>query len=141
VYGLVTDPTDRVLLTLIADSYPGAGHWHLPGGGTDFGEQPRAALMRELMEESGQVGRIVGVLGVTHSHNRAAVGPEGHPIDWHAVRASFAVCVDAPTTPRVMEVAGSTARAGWFTRAGAAALPLTDVAAELLQVDARPRSA
>ena len=42
-YGLVTDPDSRVLLTLIAEGYPGAGRWHLPGGGTDFGEQPPTA--------------------------------------------------------------------------------------------------
>src|SRR5439155_19574078 len=34
-YGYVTDPDGRVLLTLIADGYLGAGRWHLPGGGTD----------------------------------------------------------------------------------------------------------
>ena len=60
-YGLVTDPAGRVLLTLIADGYPGAGRWHLPGGGTDHGEQPAAALLRELAEEagSGRPGRPV----------------------------------------------------------------------------------
>ena len=39
-----TDPAGRVLLTLIAPGYPGAGRWHLPGGGTDHGEQPAAGL-------------------------------------------------------------------------------------------------
>ena len=43
-YGYVTDPDGRVLLTLIADGYPGAGRWHLPGGGTDFGESPTDCL-------------------------------------------------------------------------------------------------
>src|SRR5439155_4973129 len=57
-YGFVTDPAGRVLLTLIADGYPGAGRWHLPGGGTDFGESPTGSLLRELHEEAGQTGRI-----------------------------------------------------------------------------------
>ena len=37
-YGLAADPAGRILLTRIAPGYPGAGTWHLPGGGTDFGE-------------------------------------------------------------------------------------------------------
>jgi ADP-ribose pyrophosphatase YjhB (NUDIX family) len=131
-YGLVTDPDGRVLLTLIADGYPGAGRWHLPGGGTDFGEQPRDGLLREIVEESDQRGRVTGLLTVTSHHRRAARGPEGYPIDWHGVRAVFQVAVPEPTGPRVRELGGSTSEAGWFTRAEAAGLPLTDLAAPLL---------
>jgi 8-oxo-dGTP diphosphatase len=125
VYGLTTDPAGRLLLTLIADGYPGAGLWHLPGGGTDFAEQPADGLLREITEESGQRGRITGLVTVAHHHNRAALGPEGYPIDWHGVRALFQVEVAEPTTPRVIEQHGSTAEAAWLTRAQAAALPLT----------------
>jgi ADP-ribose pyrophosphatase YjhB (NUDIX family) len=131
-YGLVTDPAGRVLLTRIADGYSGAGRWHPPGGGTDFGEQPRAGLLREVREESGQRGVVTGVLDVSHHRNPAALGPEGFPIDWHAVRAVFRVTVADPTVPRVVEVDGSTAAAGWFAPAEAAVLPLTDFAASLL---------
>jgi len=131
-YGLVTDPSDRVLLALIAPGYPGAGRWHLPGGGTDHGEQPSTALLRELVEESDQLGRVVGLLDVSHWHNPAALGPEGRPIDWHAVRAVYRVLVDVPTEAVVTEAAGSTAQARWFTLAAAAALPLTDLAAAAL---------
>ncbi len=63
-YAVVTDPEGRVLLTRVSDGYPGAGCWHLPGGGTDYGEQPGAALIRELVEETGQTGRLVELLGV-----------------------------------------------------------------------------
>lgn len=132
-YALATDPAGRVLLTLIADGYPGAGRWHLPGGGTDYGEQPAAALLRELAEETGQVGRITELLAIDHHHNPAAVGPEGYPIDWHVVRAIYRVTVDVPTEARVTEAAGgSTARARWFTPAQLAGLRLTDVAATAL---------
>jgi 8-oxo-dGTP diphosphatase len=132
-YGLVVDPAGRVLLTLIAPGYPGAGRWHLPGGGTDFGEQPEAGLLRELAEEAGQVGRVVELMFVSHHHNPAALGPEGHPMDWHAVRAVFRVAVDRPTAPRVVEAAGgSTAAARWFGPDELAGLGLTDVAATAL---------
>ncbi|WP_433551522.1 NUDIX hydrolase [Micromonospora zamorensis] len=129
-YGLVTDPAGRILLTQIADGYPGAGLWHLPGGGTDHGEQPTTGLLRELVEEGGQLGRVVELLGVDNLHNPAALGPEGRPLDWHGVRVIYRVLVDVPTDAVVTESAGgSTARAGWFTRAEAVDLPLSDIAA------------
>ncbi|MDO3702491.1 NUDIX domain-containing protein [Micromonospora sp. C28SCA-DRY-2] len=132
-YGLVTDPAGRVLLTMIADGYPGAGRWHLPGGGTDHGEQPVAALLRELVEEGGQLGRVVELIGVDNLHNPAALGPEGRPLDWHGVRVIYRVAVDAPTEARVTELAGgSTARAAWFTPDQLAGLPLTEIAAKVV---------
>ncbi|MGC4767648.1 NUDIX hydrolase [Micromonospora sp. DT44] len=132
-YGLVTDPAGRILLTQIADGYPGAGKWHLPGGGTDHGEQPTTGLLRELVEEGGQVGRVVELLGVDNLHNPAALGPEGRPLDWHGVRVVYRVLVDAPTDAVVTESAGgSTARAGWFTVAQTAELPLTGIAASAI---------
>src|SRR3712207_6073951 len=70
-YAIATDPHGRLLLTRIAAGYPGAGRWHLPGGGTDYGEQPGTALIRELLEETGQAGRLLDLLGVA-SHRDAA---------------------------------------------------------------------
>ncbi|MFY1673217.1 NUDIX hydrolase [Plantactinospora sp. WMMB334] len=114
-YGLATDPAGRILLTRIAAGFPGAGRWHLPGGGTDHGEQPVSALLRELVEETGQLGRVTGLLHVSHRHNTAEFGPEGRPLDWHGVRVIYRVEVDAPTEATVTEAAGgSTEIAGWF---------------------------
>jgi 8-oxo-dGTP pyrophosphatase MutT (NUDIX family) len=131
-YGLVTDPAGRVLLTLIAPGYPGAGRWHLPGGGTDFGEGATAGLLRELVEETGQTGRIDGLINVSHRHHYDAVGPEGVPIDWHGVRVVFRVTVEDPTEPRVVEARGSTADAAWFAPNAAARLTLSEVAREAI---------
>ncbi|WP_027659334.1 NUDIX hydrolase [Salinispora fenicalii] len=132
-YGLVTDPAGRVLLTLIAEGYPGAGSWHLPGGGTDYGEAPETGLLRELVEESGQIGRVVELVGVDSLHHPGAVGPEGYPLDWHTVRAIYTVAVDEPTEARVLELTGgSTARANWFTVAELTGLRLSDIAARMV---------
>lgn len=129
-YGLVTDPAGRILLTMIADGYPGAGRWHLPGGGTDHGEQPITGLLRELVEEAGQLGQVTDLLFVDNLHSPAAVGPEGRPLDWHGVRVVYRVRVDVPTEPMVTELAGgSTARAGWFAPEQVAGLRMTEVAA------------
>jgi 8-oxo-dGTP diphosphatase len=132
-YGLVTDPAGRILLTRIAEDYPGAGLWHLPGGGTDHGELPEAALAREILEETGQHGRVTGLLGTSHRYDPTALGPEGVPVDWHVVRVLFRVQVDEPTEPKVVEAAGgSTAEAGWFDPGTLSELPLTEVTREMV---------
>ena len=128
-YALATDPDGRILLTRIAEGYPGAGLWHLPGGGTDHGEAPEEALARELYEETSQRGRVTGLLDVSHRYDPGALGPEGVPIDWHVVRVLFRVSVDLPTEAVVTEAAGgSTAAAGWFSAAEVGNLRLSEVA-------------
>ncbi|HEX6869518.1 MAG TPA: NUDIX hydrolase, partial [Micromonosporaceae bacterium] len=131
-YAVATDPRERLLLTRIADGYPGAGQWHLPGGGTDYGEQPGAALIRELAEETGQHGRLLRLLGVASHRDPACLGPEGYPIDWHGVRAFYRVVVDRPTAPLVHDAGGSTADARWFAPEEVAGLPVTEVTSEAL---------
>jgi ADP-ribose pyrophosphatase YjhB (NUDIX family) len=135
-YAIATDPTERLLLTRIAPGYPGAGCWHLPGGGTDYGEQPGAALIRELLEETGQRGRLLELLGVASHRDAASLGPEGYPIDWHGVRAFYRVEVAAPTPVIVGDVGGSTSEARWVTRDELGEIPaeqFTEVTAEALQ--------
>src|SRR5690349_17950655 len=135
-YAIATDPHQRLLLTRIAPGYPGAGRWHLPGGGTDYGEQPGTALIRELLEETGQEGRLVELLGVASHRDAASLGPEGYPIDWHGVRAFYRVFVDAPTEVLVKDVGGSTSEACWMALKEVAELPteqLTEVTAEALR--------
>ncbi|WP_018347842.1 NUDIX domain-containing protein [Longispora albida] len=131
-YAVATDPGGRVLLTRVSEGYPGAGRWHLPGGGIDFGEQPGPALMRELTEETGQRGRLLALLGVASHRDEAQIGPEGYPIDWHGVRAFYRVMVDNPVAPRVYDTAGSTCEACWFTPSEVTGLPLTEVTSEAL---------
>ncbi len=128
-YGLATDPAGRFLLTRIAPGYPGAGSWHLPGGGTDFGEEPTAGLLREMVEETAQVGQVTQLLNVTDYHNPRALGPERRTMDWHTVRVLYRVAVPHPTSPNVVEASGgSTAAAGWFEPAELADIRLNEFA-------------
>jgi 8-oxo-dGTP diphosphatase len=132
VYGVVRDPAGRVLLTRIAPGYPGAGHWHLPGGGTDFGETARDGLLREVREETGQKAEIGDLREVVHMHNPHAYGPEQRPIDWHTVRAIFDAYVPEPTDPFVDLTGGSTDQVAWFTPAEVRQLKLNRLAQAVL---------
>jgi 8-oxo-dGTP diphosphatase len=141
-YAAATDPDRRILLTLISEGFPGAGLWHVPGGGTDHGEMPEQALHRELYEETSQQGRVTGLLGVSHRYDPGAVGPEGQPVDWHTIRVLYRAEVDAPTSAVVTEEAGgSTSKAAWFTRDEIDKLELTELARSAVEeIDAEPAS-
>ncbi|GIE86686.1 NUDIX hydrolase [Actinoplanes regularis] len=135
-YAIATDPYENLLLTRISPGYPGEGCWHLPGGGTDYGEQPGTALIRELVEETGQAGRLIELLGVASHRDAASLGPEGYPIDWHGVRAFYRVVVDQPTEVTIHDVGGSTSEARWMPLRDVAALgadQLTEVTADALR--------
>jgi ADP-ribose pyrophosphatase YjhB (NUDIX family) len=133
-YAVASDAQGRILLTRIAQGYPGAGRWHLPGGGTDYGEQPGTALIRELAEETGQQGRLINLIGVASHRDAASLGPEGYPIDWHGVRAFYRVAVDQASPAVVHDVGGSTDAARWYTLDEIQGLELTEVTAEALSV-------
>jgi len=50
---IVQQPDGRVLLAERPSGKPWSGYWEFPGGKIEAGEQPRAALARELQEELG----------------------------------------------------------------------------------------
>lgn len=105
-----------------------AGRWTLPGGGLDFGEQPRDGLARELAEETGLRARVEELLDVD------AVGTEfgrdGERSAVHLVSVVYRVTVVGGTLG-VTEVNGSTDDAAWWPLA---ALPeLTPRVAVLLE--------
>jgi 8-oxo-dGTP diphosphatase len=91
-------------------------------------------LVRELAEETGQVGTVGELLAIEHFHNPAAYGPEKRPIDWHTVRSVFRVIVTEPTPPEIADLGGSTDAVGWFTRAELGALDLNRLARTVISV-------
>jgi 8-oxo-dGTP diphosphatase len=109
---------DQVLLSRLAPYLAPTERWTLPGGGIDFGEHPRDAVVREVYEETGldaHVGEHAWIDSALVT--RASDGSERH-----AVRIVYDGWVDpdAPE-PRVVEDDGSTVDARWH--------PLTDVLA------------
>ena len=58
VRALVVDTKNRILL--VRFEFPHATYWAAPGGGIEPGEDPQAALRRELAEETGLTAFEIG---------------------------------------------------------------------------------
>lgn len=109
---------DHLLLSRLAPRISPDGLWTLPGGGIEHGEDPRTAVVREVIEETGLEAAVSETAHVYSQHH-----PRGYydrDVDAQSIRIVFEgwVPVDAPE-PRVVEVDGSTVEAAW--------VPLLDV--------------
>ena len=62
VRGILLDELERVLLIRTREPASGRIFWHVPGGGYEPPETPRAALGRELLEELGLAQAEIGEL-------------------------------------------------------------------------------
>ncbi len=122
-YALCVDDDGRILLCRIAVGYPASGSWTLPGGGITFGESPAAAVLRELTEETGLIGRIDS-LAFVHSTARAAQPDEGIG-PWHSVRIAYRVSITGGELRD--EVDESSDRAAWLTESELSDVPLVDL--------------
>jgi 8-oxo-dGTP diphosphatase len=101
---------DRMLLSRLAPYLSATERWTLPGGGVEFGEHPRDAVVREVYEEAGldaEVGEQAWI-------DSALIGGGPEEGERHAVRIVYDgwVGADAPD-PRVVETDGSTVDARW----------------------------
>lgn len=103
----------EVLLSRLAPRVSRGELWTLPGGGLDHGEDPRAALIREIREETG-LHATVGETAHVYSNHLPRASRDGQLVDAHAIRIVYDgwVAPDAPA-PQVMEVDGSTVEAAW----------------------------
>lgn len=110
-YALVVR-ADQILLSRLAPYLTRDERWTLPGGGVEFGEHPRDAVVREVHEET---GLAVEVGDTARVYDASGVGERGgENVQFHSVRLVYDgfVAVDAPE-PRVVEVDGSTVDARW----------------------------
>lgn len=126
-YALCTDG-DAILLTRNA---PGAtvshdGYWTLPGGGVEFGEAPERAVLRELAEETGLAGAVIGLAGVDSWADQFTDPADGVAKDFHGIRIMYRVRITGGELRD--EVDGSSDAARWIQRAEAGRMPLVDIA-------------
>jgi 8-oxo-dGTP diphosphatase len=132
-YGLVVDQ-GRVLLAHF--SVPGLEPgWTLPGGGLEFGEDPSAAAVREVFEETGYRIELTSLLGTDSVH----LSPEqrGTPgvLPLHSFRLIYAARIVSGEL--MSETNGSTDEARWFEFHEVTSLervPLVDTALRLWHV-------
>ncbi|MDO4240959.1 MAG: NUDIX hydrolase [Microbacteriaceae bacterium] len=91
--------------------------WTLPGGGIDEGEDPRDAVVREVLEETGLEARVGSLLGVDSRVLVREDMPEGEDPRLHTIRIVYRARV--AEAPLVHEVGGSSDEARW--------VPLTEL--------------
>ncbi|WP_235502721.1 MULTISPECIES: NUDIX hydrolase [unclassified Kitasatospora] len=111
----------------------GTRAWTVPGGGLDHGEDPYAAVIREVREETGYQVEPERLLGI---HSQHLLDPpfarKGSPKDFHGLRIVYGVRVAGGSLRN--EVEGSTDLAAWIPLDEVADLPrvsLVDIALEL----------
>ena len=131
-YNVCIDESSRLLLCRLSDITERPGWWTLPGGGIDFGEHPEDGALRELHEETGLVGKIVGLLAVDslrrtlRATERDRLGfDDGTECDYHSVRIVYRTEVVGGDLRD--ETDESTDMAAWFTHEEAAARPLVEL--------------
>jgi ADP-ribose pyrophosphatase YjhB (NUDIX family) len=129
-YALSTDENGRILLCRIAPSVAAGEIWTLPGGGLEFGEPPEVAVLRELAEESGYQGEVVGLADVK---DRVVTDSDGGG-RMHAIRIVYRVRVTGGEARD--EVDGSTDTCDWFALDAASRLNLGGLARHALTLAA-----
>jgi len=113
----------RILLTRMGSGGLDAGRWTLPGGGLDWGEEPAAGVLRELEEETGLEGTVLGVTGVYSATYLRSVDRPLDPV--HHLGIIFTV--EAHEGALRHEADGSTDQCAWVPLADLDRLPLVSL--------------
>lgn len=87
--------------------------WTLPGGGLDPGEDPKDAVIREILEETGLNAKIGRLLGVDSRVMVREEVPEGTAPELHTIRIVYRATVQ--DGPLQNEVDGSSDEARWVS--------------------------
>lgn len=114
---------DAVLLARLAGGLDDL-HWTMPGGGLDHGEDPAAAVLRELTEETGYTGEVVRLIGINSKVLQFPRGPD--LIDeMHTLRIIYEVTITGGNLRN--EQNESTDLAAWIPRQTLPTLPRIDL--------------
>lgn len=114
-YGVV-EADGRVLLARAGPLSDVPGTWWLPGGGVEHGEHPQDAVVREVLEETGLVGRVVGEPTILSD----VLDIRDRGILLHSVRLCYPVVVEDGELR--VETNGSTDEVAWVPREDVPAL-------------------
>lgn len=119
-YGLIVNK-GRIILCRISEEVPSnVGEWTLPGGGIKFGEDPEAAVVREVFEETGLHVKVDDLVSVTSTN----VEQPDRVV--HAIRVLYRLTVLGGEL--TFEVGGTTDLCAWLTPDEARVLPLIGLA-------------
>jgi 8-oxo-dGTP diphosphatase len=93
---------DERLLLVQRALEPQQGLWACPAGFVDYDEAPADAVLRELHEETGLTGQVIGLLEVFPRHDHGL--------------ADIVICYAVAITGGQLAAADDAADAGWFPR-------------------------
>jgi ADP-ribose pyrophosphatase YjhB (NUDIX family) len=116
----------QILLTRISRGEM-RGRWHLPGGGSDFGERPVDTLTREAYEETGlnvRIDELLDVDAVVVDHERGEIE--------HALLVLYRI-TPVGGTLGVTEVGGSTDQVAWVRLSDLDPAAMTPTAARAVE--------
>jgi 8-oxo-dGTP diphosphatase len=123
-YSLCLDDGGRILLARLSALEVDVGAWTMPGGGIEFGEHPDAAAVRELEEETGLIGEIIGVAGIfSHVYWKSTFTGGG---DLHFIGIVYRVRIVGGHLRD--EIEGTTDRCAWLSPAEIEHLRLVELA-------------
>jgi ADP-ribose pyrophosphatase YjhB (NUDIX family) len=120
-YGLLQRNGELLLCRLSQQVGINQGHWTLPGGGLDFGEDPEHAVVREFAEETGLTVKVDKLIAIDSLCDSI---PGWSPM--HSIRIIYSVTHVSGELR--FEQQGSTDLCAWHSHNQTKDLPLVDLA-------------